>query len=163
MTQLSASDKCAIHELYARMVWALDTADTEAYMALFASDAETREEQPGGFETRQGRAAIRERVLQYHANPDFAGPQHQMAQFVFEPDPLGRQDHCLVRSYAWSVTSRPPGLPHIYWCGHVCDVLVKRDGRWLFREKEIAGWSGAVLARFDPAQATSPRAPSPRT
>jgi hypothetical protein len=151
MTHPKADDIAAIHELYARYSWALDTGDTEAYMAMFTQDAETAEEQGEGMEVRRGLAAIRERILQYHDNPDFAGPQHQMAQLTFSPDPLGRADHWQVRCYAWSTMNRPPAPPQIYWCGHICDIVAKVGGNWLFKSKEIHGWSGAVLERFGKA------------
>ncbi len=46
----STQDRLEIYELYARYSWALDTGDTEGYVALFTPDAEATEE------TREGRA-----------------------------------------------------------------------------------------------------------
>jgi hypothetical protein len=146
---LSAQDRTEITELYARYSWALDTGDTEGYLALFTEDAEATEETAsGGIEVRQGREEIRKLVLKFHDRADFPGHQHQMAQFVFEPDPEGRPDHWEVRSYAWATINRPPAPPHLHWCGHVRDVVARVDGRWLIRSKQIMGWAGAVLARF---------------
>ncbi len=71
-----------------------------------------------------------------------------MAQFVFEPDPQGSRITGVVRSYAWATISRPPAAPHLHWCGHVRDVVVKVDGSWRIRSKQIMGWAGEVLARF---------------
>jgi uncharacterized protein (TIGR02246 family) len=145
----SFEDRVAIHELYARYSWALDTGDTEGYLALFTEDAEATEETSrGDIEVRQGREEIRKLVLKFHDRPDFPGHQHQMAQFVFEADPDGRADHWVVRSYAWATINHPPEPPHLHWCGHVRDVVAKVDGVWLIRSKQIMGWAGAVLARF---------------
>ena len=146
----STDDRAAIHELYARYSWALDTGDTEAYLDLFTDDAEATEETSSGeLEVRKGRDEIRELVLKFHERPDFPGHQHQMAQFVFDPDPDGRPDHWVVRSYAWATINRPPAPPHLHWCGHVRDTIAKIDGAWLIRSKDIMGWAGAVLGRFD--------------
>jgi hypothetical protein len=143
-------DRLEILELYARYSWALDTGDTEGYVALFTEDAEATEETRGGtIEVRAGREEIRRMVLKFHDRADFPGHQHQMAQFVFEPDPESRPDHWVVRSYAWATINHPPQPPHLHWCGHVRDVVAKVDGSWRIRAKAIMGWSGAVLKRFD--------------
>ena len=97
---------------------------------------------------RKGREEIRKLVLKFHQRADFPGHQHQMAQFVFEPDPEGRPDHWVVRSYAWATINRPPAPPHLHWCGHIRDVVAKVDGAWMIRSKDIMGWAGQVLARF---------------
>ena len=141
MTGPSTEDRLAIFELYARYSWALDTGDTDGYVALFTEDCEATEEASNGtLEVIKGKADIRRLVLKFHDRPDFPGHQHQMAQFVFEADPQGRPDHWVVRSYAWAT---------IHWCGHVRDVVAKVDGQWLIRSKDIMGWAGKVLERFD--------------
>jgi hypothetical protein len=143
-------DRLEILELYARYCWALDTGDTDGYVALFTADAEATEEtRDGTLEVRRGQAEIRRLVLKFHERSDFPGHQHQMAQFVFEPDPQGRPEHWVVRSYAWATINRPPEPPHLHWCGHVRDVVARVDGHWRIRAKAIMGWSGKVLARFD--------------
>jgi len=148
--QPSVEDRLAILELYARYSWALDTGDTDSYVALFTDDAEASEEtREGTLEVRKGRDEIRKLVLKFHDRPDFPGHQHQMAQFTFEPDPGERAEHWVVRSYAWATINRPPEAPHLHWCGHVRDVVAKIDGRWLIRSKEIMGWAGKILERFD--------------
>ena len=145
----SADDVVHIQQLYARYSWALDTGDTDGYLALFADDAEATEETSSGdLEVRVGRDEIRKLVRKFHDRPDFPGHQHQMAQFLFDPDPAGRPDHWVVRSYAWATINRPPAPPHLHWCGHVRDVIGKVDGVWLIRSKQIMGWAGEVLARF---------------
>jgi hypothetical protein len=142
-------DRTAIYELYARYSWALDTGDTEGYLELFTEDGEATEETSSGeLEVRKGREEIRKLILKFHERPDFPGHQHQMAQFVFEPDPSGRPDHWEVRSYAWATINHPPEPPHLHWCGHIRDTVAKVDGRWLIRSKDIMGWGGAVLSRF---------------
>jgi hypothetical protein len=145
----SAQDRTEICELYARYSWALDTGDTDGYVALFAEDGEATEEtRDGTIEVRKGRAEIRKLVLKFHQRPDFPGHQHQMSQLVFEPDPEGRPQHWVVRSYAWATINHPPEPPHLHWCGHIRDVIAKIDGEWKIRSKAIMGWQGEVLSRF---------------
>lgn len=149
MVRPAVEDELAIRELYARYSWALDTGDTDAYCELFTEDAEATEETASGeLEARKGRDEIRKLVLKFHERPDFPGHQHQMAQFMFEPDPEGRADRWVVRSYAWATINRPPEPPHLHWCGHIRDVVVKKGGEWKIAEKDIMGWAGAVLHRF---------------
>lgn len=151
----SPQDRTEIYELYALYSWALDTGDTDAYVALFTEDGEASEETQGGaIEVYEGREAIRRLVRRFHDRADFPGHQHQMAQFVFEPDPQGRPHHWVVRSYAWATINHPPEPPRLHWCGHVRDVVVKVDGAWKIRSKAIMGWTGEVLSRFrSPGQA----------
>lgn len=145
----SVQDRLEIIELYARYSWALDTGDTDGYVALFSEDGEATEEtREGGLEVRRGREEIRKLVLKFHQRPDFPGHQHQMAQFTFEPDPQGRADHWVVRSYAWATINHPPDPPHLHWCGHIRDVIGKVNGEWKIRSKAIMGWGGPVLSRF---------------
>ena len=146
----STQDRTEIYELYARYSWALDTGDTDGYVALFTADAEVTEETSSGeLEVRKGPEEIRKLVLKFHRRPDFPGHQHQMAQFVFEPDSQGRPHHCVVRSYAWATINRPPAPPHLHWCGHIRDVVAKVDGVWKIRSKDIMGWAGKVLSGFE--------------
>jgi len=150
MPRPATEDELAIRELYARYSWALDTGDTEGYVALFTEDAEATEETAQGtLEVVKGHPEIRRLVLKFHDRPDFPGHQHQMDQLVFEPDPEGRPDHWQVRSYAWATINRPPEPPHLHWCGHIRDIVAKVEGEWLIRRKDIMGWGGAVLSRFD--------------
>ena len=144
-------DRLEILELYARYSWALDTGDTDGYVALFTDDAEATEEtRSGELEARKGREEIRKLVLKFHDRADFPGHQHQMGQLVFAADPLGRPHHWVVRSYAWATINRPPAPPHLHWCGHVRDVVAKVDGAWKIKSKAIMGWAGEVLSRFNP-------------
>jgi hypothetical protein len=150
MKQPSAQDQLAIQGLYARYSWALDTGDTDGYVALFTPDAEVSEETASGeLEVRQGHDEVRKLVLKFHERADFPGHQHQMAQFLYEPDPQGRPDHWVVRSYAWATINHPPEKPHLHWCGHVRDLVAKHDGEWKIAAKDIMGWAGAILSRFD--------------
>jgi len=72
MIRPPVEDELAIRELYARYSWALDTGDTDGYVALFAPDAEATEETATGeLEVRKGRDEIRKLVLKFHQRPTF--------------------------------------------------------------------------------------------
>ena len=145
----SAEDRALIEELYNRYSWALDTGDTDGYVALFAEDAEVTEEaRGGGLERKRGHDEVRTLVLKFHENPEFPGRQHRHSQFVYDGDPEGRADHWQVRAYVTTTQTRPGEAPTLYWCGHIRDVVHKVDGRWLILEKNIMGWAGDVLSRF---------------
>lgn len=149
MQQPQPLDRMEIYEMYARYCWALDTGDTDGYVAFFTPDAEVTEETASGaIDVRKGHAEIRSLVRKFHDRADFPGHQLVMAQFVFEPDAQARPQHWVVRSYAWATINRPPQPPYLHWCGHVRDVVTKVDGAWKIRAKAIMGWSGDVLARF---------------
>ena len=114
-------------------------------------DAEATEEtREGGLEVRKGREEIRKLVLKFHERADFPGHQHQMAQFVFEPDPQGRPDHWVVRSYAWATINHPPAPPHLHWCGHIRDVWRRVDGEWKIRLQGDHGLVWRFSARAVP-------------
>lgn len=85
-------------ELYARYSWALDTGDTDGYVALFTEDcAATEEARDGTLEVLHGKDEIRRLVLKFHDWPNFPGNQHQMAQFLFELGPKGWAGKVLER------------------------------------------------------------------
>ena len=68
MTGPSTEDRLAIFELYARYSWALDTGDTDGYVALFTEDCEATEEASDGtLEVLKGKADIRRLVLKFPA------------------------------------------------------------------------------------------------
>src|SRR3569833_185776 len=150
MARPAVEDELAIRELYARYSWALDTGDTDGYVALFTEDAEATEETSSGeLEVRKGREEIRNLVLKFLQRADFPGHQHQMDPMVSEADPKGRPDHWQVRSYAWATINRPPAHPNLHLCGHIRDVVAKIGGEWLIAEKDIMGRAGKVLERFE--------------
>jgi hypothetical protein len=146
MTGPSVEDRLAIAELYARYSWALDTGDTDAYVALFTRDAEAEETQTGHVE--QGPEGIRRIVEHYHADPAFPGHQHRFDTFILDPDPEGRPDHFRARSYAVATIMPEEGEARVYWAGWNDDVVAKEDGEWRIRYRGIHPWKGKVLEGF---------------
>jgi uncharacterized protein (TIGR02246 family) len=141
-------DRVAVEDLYNRYMWALDTADTDAYADCFHDDATVVENVPGNRREANGRAQIHEFVAnRFHANPDFAGHQHRWTNMVFDPDGDGRDDAWRVRAYIFA-THYDGETAKLTWCGHYDDVVTKRDGAWRFERRTIAPWAGDVVARF---------------
>lgn len=147
MRRPSLEDRLLIEELYARYSWALDTGDTDGYVSLFLPDAEVVENLPDRVERCRGHERIREFVLRFHRRPDFPGLQHRSTQLLIEPDPEGRDDHWLVRSYVLTTRFRD-GAAELYWCGYCEDVVAKADGEFRFACRDIRPWAGDVLSRF---------------
>ena len=149
MPSPSAEDRALIVELYDRYSWALDTGDTDGYVALFTDDAlVTEEARGGGLEEKHGHDGVRELVLKFHQNPEFPGRQHRHSQIVLDPDPQGRPGHWQVRAYVTTTQTRPGEAPTLYWCGHIRDTVRKDGDTWRIHEKNIMSWAGEVLARF---------------
>jgi ketosteroid isomerase-like protein len=136
----SVEDRVLIHDLYARYSWALDTGDTEGYVRLYTPDAVVLENVPEGVRRVEGHDAIREFTRRFHGNPDFPGRQHRISQIVISPDPEGRADHRLVRSYVLATQTKDGYEPTVFWCGYGEDVVRKVDGEWLISRREIKPW-----------------------
>ena len=147
MSRIPVEDELAIRELFARYYRALDTGDTEGYLDCYTADGEASEETSSGeLEIRKGREEIRKLVRKFHDRPDFPGHQHLFSNLIFNDAGSGRWE---VLSYAWSTITRPPEKPFLHWCGHVRDVVAQEGGEWKIARKDIMGWAGEVLARFD--------------
>lgn len=150
MPRPPVEDELAIRELMARYYRAFDTGDTEGYLDCYTADGEATEEtSEGTLEVRKGREEIRKLVMKFHARADFPGHQHLFSNVIFEPDPDGRTDHWQVLSYAWATINRPPEKPFLHWCGHIRDIVAKEGGEWKIARKDIMGWAGEVLSRFE--------------
>jgi ketosteroid isomerase-like protein len=144
----SVEDTLLIYDLYARYSWALDTGDTESYVALYAPDAVVYENLPDGVREARGHDEIREFVMRFHGNPDFPGRQHRTSQLVILPDPEGRENHWQVRTYVLTTETKEGKPPSLYWCGCAFDTVAKVDGEWLLAVREIKQWAGEILERF---------------
>jgi hypothetical protein len=144
----AAEDVLLIHELYARYSWALDTGNTEDYVRLFLPSATVYESTSTGVNEAMGHDAIRAFVLRFHGNPEFPGRQHRISQIVIDPDPQGRPDHWLVRSYVLTTETAPGAPPTLFWSGCAFDTVAKVAGEWRIAEREIRPWAGEQLERF---------------
>lgn len=139
----SLEDRALIEELFARYAWALDTGDTDGFVACFTADAVFAD-----IVEAAGADQIRQLVLRkYHANPTFAGRQHWIGQLLYEPadDDPGR---CVVKSFGQVTVRRDVGCS-VFWTGWYEDTVVKAGDIWLFEKRAARRWEGPeLLAAF---------------
>lgn len=146
MNHPSADDAFQIHNLYARYAWALDTGDTEGYVALFAPDAVVYETRDDGLAEARGHEQIRAFITRFHANPELVIRQHHSTERAILPDPDGRADRWLCRAYAVATDVQPGSHPIVHWCGYTTDIVVKIDGEWLIESRTISPWGTGTAA-----------------
>ena len=60
----------------------------------------------------------------------------------------GDAGRCSVKSFAFVTECHGEPPYTLRFTGYYDDKLEKREGRWLFRERIIRLWDGAVLERF---------------
>ena len=134
-----ADDRAQIEDLMGRYLFANDWADADAYADTFTPDAVLVH---GKGEAR-GREEIRHFLLQWRAQlqADAEGhglpaprTRHSITNLVVTVD----GDTAKARAY-WTMlsTDRPDRQPYVKAFGHYEDDLVKLNGQWLFKRREI--------------------------
>ena len=147
MTQaaaLTVTDRFAIQDLIARYAWALDTGDVDALVACFTRDCVVIEEVFEDPDRWEGHAGVRGLGEHYMHSPGFPGRQHHVSQSVLSGD----TERCAVKSFAFVTECRGEPPYTLRFTGYYNDRLEKVNGEWLFKERVIRLWDGAVLARF---------------
>jgi len=142
--KLSVEDRIEIQDLIARYAWALDTGDIDSLVSCFTPDCVVIEEVFEDPDRWEGREGVRRLAQHYGASPGFPGRQHHTSQSLVEGD-AGR---CSVKSFAFVTECHGEPPYTLRFTGYYDDKLEKREGRWLFRERIIRLWDGAVLERF---------------
>ena len=130
-----AEDRAQIEELMWRYARALDTFDADAYAAVYTEDGEFK---AGGNATK-GREALRQMVANLGQNRNESSPPmyHMTADSYIE--------------FIDENTARPPTYwmtvfgaagqgqaPRVAAAGRGVDELVKVDGRWLIKSRNVA-------------------------
>ena len=143
-SSLTAEDRIAIEDLFARYAWALDTGDSDGFADTFTPDGVVVEDVFDRANRNAGREAIRAFCERFRLWEEFPGRQHYVGQLLVEGD----AERCQARSFTFATHCRgEPPFP-VSFAGHYEDELVKVDGQWLFAERIIRFWEGDVLARF---------------
>ena len=132
---LSADDRLAIVDLFARYAWAYDCGDAEEYAAVFTADGVMAGDVG---ETAVGRDAIRREIRKFFEMRGEAIWQH----FNDHLRLVGSADECMVYSY-WAVlkgTHATGGLTlqrehGVGSQGYYVSRCVKLDGQWYFKER----------------------------
>lgn len=127
---LSLADRVAIEVLVYRGNVAADARDGEAYAALFAPDGSW----VGPLGRYEGHDGLQRLVAELAANEALAGTRHWPSNMVIEGDSDAGEatvslDNLLVQA--------TPAGPRLASLSRSETSLVKRDGRWLFRQRTI--------------------------
>lgn len=138
---ISIEDRIAIEDLYARQWWALDTGDAEGFAATFAEDGILRMAQD-----HEGRTAIADFARTVAAAPAGGQSNHHMSALIVQPDGDGgiSAHSYVIRVHRLPTRSR--GNCQVLWSGYSTDRCVKEGGRWVFAERAMRAWEGAVPA-----------------
>jgi len=142
-------DRLAIEQVWAKYATALDTADAEAYAALFTPDAyvEVDGKPYKGREAIQGMIRqIRGRLGVDQAPPDshgrrFGPIRHLLSNLVVDV----KGDHATSESYWTEIITNGKNAqgvgnpPSVLKMGRYEDELVKRNGKWFFSKRIITG------------------------
>jgi hypothetical protein len=133
---MPAQDRADVEELYARYAWGIDLADLDLALGCFAEDAWFDHLWQGKV---QGHAAIAENLksLWYDRQHWWFGRQHLFNHFIMEPQEKGARVRCFFQIVQFSVDY---GTSFLFGVGTRDDVLVKRDGRWLFHSLHVNAW-----------------------
>ncbi len=126
-----AADRAAIQELMWRYVRALDSFDADAYAAVFTED--------GSFGQTQGRDALRQMIRNLAQNRTAESPPmyHMITNTHLE---FIDENNARLHSY-WLTVFGAAGqgsAPRVAAAGRGVDELVRVDGEWLIRSRDVA-------------------------
>jgi hypothetical protein len=125
---LTAEDRFAILELYARYAWAMDSGNVDAYVSLFRPDCIL---DLGS--RHHGQEGVREWHTNFLKDSGFPGSQHFASQWIME----GNTEKAQTRAYVARLHRLPDTTSsQILWQGYYTDTVVKVDGRWQFQIKK---------------------------
>ncbi len=134
-------DRAQIEALMWRYVRALDTFDPDAYAAVFTQDGQFG----NGPNATQGRDALRAMVAGLRsgreqraaAGEPVAPLQHVITNSYLE---FVNEDEAMLHSYWMTLggSTGPGTTPSILASGRGVDHLVRVDGQWLIRKRDVA-------------------------
>jgi ketosteroid isomerase-like protein len=134
-----ANDRAEIENLSNKYMVAVDAGDIETVMSTWADDG--RLEWVGGVEN--GKEEIRAAMsnfggARYEAVPEGATARqrtrHQIINHVIDVD----GDTATTTAYWFAMTNRTPqGDVQLLYMGHYEDLLVRVNGKWLFKTRKV--------------------------
>ena len=139
LTAQQAQDRAAIEETMSRYMYALDTADADAYAAVYAPDGEIV---IGGKVLEHGRDALHKYVEDLRTQWKLPDGRHwgktRHIYYNFTVDIQG--DKALAQSYWQTLVANPKGGAWMVLATGVSeDSLVKINGSWLIAKRVIIG------------------------
>jgi uncharacterized protein (TIGR02246 family) len=133
------ADRDAIEALQWRYDRALDSFNADAYVALYTED--------GSFGQVKGREALYKMMTGFTApRPAASGaasaakPKLQHAtsnDWVEFTGPDSARSHYSWQTYALSATGKLDDPPKLLAAGNGVDEVVRQDGQWLFRSRDV--------------------------
>ena len=166
--KLSAEDRLDIQELFAKYSWAIDLADAELAVACFAEDAWFDHLWQGRV---QGHAAIVKNLeaLWYERQSWWFGRQHLFNHFLMTPEetPDGEPGARVKSFYQIIQFNVDYNTNFVFGIGTRNDLLVKRNGVWLFKHLQVNGWTsrdqvpwkGEITMKARPVPPAAPPVP----
>ena len=139
LTAQQAQDRAAIEETMSRYMFALDTADADAYASVYAPDGEIV---LGGKVFEKGRKELHDYVVDLRKQWGLPEGRHfgktRHIYYNFTVDIHG--DKALAQSYWQTLVANPKGGAWMVLATGVSeDSLVKIDGSWLIAKRVIIG------------------------
>lgn len=125
-----AQDRAAIQDLMWRYVRAIDSWNPDAYASVFTED--------GSFLGTQGRDDLRQMVVDLGANRTDESPD--LHHVMTNQNISFLSPSVAVVNYYWqTVSAGSPGAatPQLLAQGRGRDVVVKQDGQWLIRSRDV--------------------------
>lgn len=134
--RISADDRADIIELYARIAWGMDLADSELMLSTLAEDVEFDHLWQGKM---QGHAAFLKGMeeLWYDRQTWWYGRQHLYSNHIMERHPEGIKVRCFFQILQFNVEY---GTNFVFAVGTREDLCVQRNGRWVFKSVFINAW-----------------------
>jgi 3-phenylpropionate/cinnamic acid dioxygenase small subunit len=136
-----AQDRAEIEDLMWRYVRALDSFDPDAYANVYTEDGQFG----SGANATKGRAALRSMVENLRsgreerraAGETVAPLQHVIANSKLE---FVNEDEARFHSYWMTLggSTGPGTTPNVLAAGRGVDHLVRVDGRWLIKSRDVA-------------------------
>lgn len=126
-------DKNEIENLLMQYTYAFDRLDADAYVATFTGDAQF---DLGGGNVLQGREAIRILITSRQAEPQ---PADVLMHHIVTNSSYDFVSDSEVRHYGYWITmvgDMQNGFT-VPAMGHYEDVVVKENGRWLFKARKL--------------------------
>ena len=143
---LSVEDRFAIEDLLGRYFWAVDTADTEGVVAVFAPEAVVRY---GTGDRYEGTDGIRRFAIRAIGGESARGRMHFNRPLFAER----RGDAVLMRSYLispqWTVHDNAMVIGTLRYTE---DTFIRTDAGWRIKERAIFLWNDQAAPRKMPTQ-----------
>ncbi|HSW06742.1 nuclear transport factor 2 family protein [Aquabacterium sp.] len=140
---MSAADRFAIEDLFAVFHWALDTGDVEGFADCFVDGGRMRLQSQRGELRYRGRDELIAMAETLRAWDRFPGCQHFAGQLLIELDDDGQAGR--ARSFCLVAESRGEAPYALRFAGRSDDRLRRRNGRWLFEERQVRLWQGESM------------------